>query len=193
MTAPTSFQRGFGTDEAPLALGTVRGIREWTIDRSNNLIGRRGHSWRPGVNRARCSSPRADVALNCTCGFYAYWRPPRPRRGSMIGVVEGWGKVVVGPKGFRCEKARIVALAPDSTVVGRLAAAAHWNMSLQEVEVFLRGVGQLSADLYDVPWYIDMQQMLDAHPVERPDDVPGAFEQAARAQLTRLGKLVMEP
>ena len=77
-----------------------------------------------------CSSARGDAAterwsdtdhpvcLECSCGFYAitdsdneymcsYFGVVTPR---VEGVVEGYGTVVVGSKGFRAEKARIVAL-----------------------------------------------------------------------------------
>lgn len=47
----------------------------------------------------------------CSCGFYAYHDGSVYPTGQVTGVIEGYGKTTVGTKGFRCEKARIVALA----------------------------------------------------------------------------------
>lgn len=55
----------------------------------------------------------------CTCGFYAYhcklgdspgWGEAPKDSIHMMGIVECYGKVVIGSKGMRCEKARIRAL-----------------------------------------------------------------------------------
>jgi hypothetical protein len=61
------------------------------------------------------------ISSACMCGYYAIteghdneymhtveWRFPRMAR--IEGIVEGYGSVVIGSKGFRAEKARIVAL-----------------------------------------------------------------------------------
>lgn len=51
----------------------------------------------------------------CGCGFWAYWAVPgagRPGREHVYGVIEGSGAVLIGERGFRCERARIVALCP---------------------------------------------------------------------------------
>jgi hypothetical protein len=57
-------------------------------------------------------------SLRCECGFYAYTdtdaNPYRERDGVVVGLVEGWGSVTVGSRGFRASQARIVALV-DST------------------------------------------------------------------------------
>jgi hypothetical protein len=64
--------------------------------------------------------PHDIAAPHCTCGFYAYWTADAATIGdscNVIGAVEGYGKTVMGTKGFRCEKAKILALAP---IVNRL-------------------------------------------------------------------------
>lgn len=51
--------------------------------------------------------------LGCTCGFYAYFDGgdnPHHSDGQILGIVEGYGAVTVGSRGFRAEKARIRAL-----------------------------------------------------------------------------------
>lgn len=58
------------------------------------------------------------VGLDCTCGFYAYFDGSNDylhqrawHLGAHVaGIVEGWGKCVVGTRGFRCEKVRLRAL-----------------------------------------------------------------------------------
>jgi len=48
----------------------------------------------------------------------------------VLGVIEGWGKVLIGTKGFRCQVAKILALTPvirprpgDDMVFAALARA----------------------------------------------------------------------
>lgn len=50
--------------------------------------------------------------MDCTHGFYSLLAPGHhvSSPGYVDGMVEGWGQVVAGPDGFRCQKAKIVAL-----------------------------------------------------------------------------------
>ncbi|MGZ4807633.1 MAG: hypothetical protein ACXV5U_14750 [Ilumatobacteraceae bacterium] len=50
---------------------------------------------------------------DCKCGFWAYDEAGFEELGDVVGVIEGYGKATIGTKGFRCEKARIVALSRD--------------------------------------------------------------------------------
>ena len=173
----TKFQEFAG---APLALGSVHGVRQWSVDSLGRLIGLSYPKvWTPGENVAACSrtrqtaeckagecephrkkpekveqaasedpplrigapsaatlsqyyraitytypagiffgephctepNPCAGADPACNCGFWAYysdgtWSGAAPVRG----VIEGYGKTTVGTKGFRCSKARILAL-----------------------------------------------------------------------------------
>lgn len=50
---------------------------------------------------------------HCKCGFYAYSGREQDQHtglGYIAGVIKGYGRTLIGPKGFRCEKAEIVAL-----------------------------------------------------------------------------------
>lgn len=51
---------------------------------------------------------------DCGCGFWAYWKfdPHEFHLGEkpVVGIVEGYGRTIRGTRGFRCQKARIVAL-----------------------------------------------------------------------------------
>lgn len=60
---------------------------------------------------ARISS---GALTDCGCGFWAYWalNPAEFRMGEkpIVGVIKGYGKVLLGTRGFRSEKAKIVGL-----------------------------------------------------------------------------------
>lgn len=68
----------------------------------------------------RCASPGCEkcgnpsdmkhrvAGLNCTCGYYAYF-DDRPS-GAVAAVIEGTGVVTLGSRGFRAQKAQLVAL-----------------------------------------------------------------------------------
>jgi len=49
---------------------------------------------------------------DCRCGFYGYYEGSNDfyEPGMVSGVVEGYGETLIGTRGFRCSKARIVAL-----------------------------------------------------------------------------------
>lgn len=47
---------------------------------------------------------------DCQCGFWAYDEHTFTSHGDVTGIIEGYGKTTIGTRGFRCEKARIVAL-----------------------------------------------------------------------------------
>lgn len=46
---------------------------------------------------------------SCGCGFWAYTEPT-VKTTAVWGVIHGWGRIIIGPRGFRCQYARIVAL-----------------------------------------------------------------------------------
>lgn len=119
-----------------LAIGEpIRGWRQWWIT-PHGLRGSQGKLWHPGVNSARCHGRRAvmlrvldDVLAStgvdtpahtvepwCTCGLYSWKRPDRINdrttrvAGRVAGVVELWGRVLIGEHGYRAEYARIVAV-----------------------------------------------------------------------------------
>src|SRR5690606_24753546 len=167
----TDFQAGFSREEGPpLAAGVVRGARTWFPHRTYltdpvTLVGQYGHVWHPGLNFASCRrnafNPRVcnGVEPGCECGFYAYWTLDggtlewSPREHYIVGVIKGYGRTTIGERGFRCEKARIVALAL------RRRHGLHMPLLWQR---------ELEAH-YEVPVYADPDVMLKEHP---PDDPP---------------------
>jgi hypothetical protein len=70
---------------------------------------------------ARCGDPACHYGMHivksdhrfdpdCECGFWAYDEHTFKPHGDITGIIEGYGKTTIGTRGFRCEKARIVAL-----------------------------------------------------------------------------------
>lgn len=121
-----------GGAEFDFAAGSVRGVRWWRLRmpagerRQLALEGvNAGVPWAPGENRAVCRRIRVPhpaapghglVPLeDCGCGFWAYWAvpdTPNPHKFGLpvLGVVEGYGRTLIGDKGFRCARARILGL-----------------------------------------------------------------------------------
>lgn len=109
----------------PWATGSMYGIRRFEVNEKGWLTGavRQTYIYQPGTNEALCldwgSDPGHVVAsTNCTCGFWAYNSPLRMgsrENGSIVGIIEGYGRVTYGPHGFRASKARIVAVIPSES------------------------------------------------------------------------------
>lgn len=126
-------------DEVKLALGTMRGYREWNFDidyRNPGMLKSvtsvmRWDSPQPPpaaceADRIRSNKPRpvhhtaAPPVKDCSCGYYALHKPRFPGaciavwgtniQYRLAGVVEASGRIIVGPLGFRAENIRIVAL-----------------------------------------------------------------------------------
>lgn len=98
------------------------------------------YEWQPGLNRSECMVNSQIVARRrlkgepmcaypnkkCTCGFYAYYdvdkwsgHPAWAAKYQRVeGIIEGFGRCVVGAKGFRAQSAVIVGLlVPDESEV----------------------------------------------------------------------------
>ncbi len=114
--------------------------------------------YRPDAPRHEVEAPSPKpahdlVSLTCSCGFWAYFDGTNAYKDtvSVTGIIEGYGRVVAGTRGFRAEKARIVALVrPGAKHVDALRFA--------KVE-----------HVYpDVPVYDRRVDALAAHPVVNP-------------------------
>lgn len=118
------------------AVGSVRGVRDFRVDADGTLTGVTvQETWKAGENKAHCISiwgpPKlmqllakgtmtikkpADMDADCSCGYYAYfkakWRAYSFGHGerTLPAVIEGYGKVNLGSKGFRAEKAKILGI-----------------------------------------------------------------------------------
>ncbi len=63
---------------------------------------------------------------DCSCGIYAYWRCRQgqgdgPAEG-VYGVVECSGRIIMGTKGFRAQRARIIAVVANDTILNRVTS-----------------------------------------------------------------------
>jgi len=101
-------------------------------------------SW---LDAPRPAGPHSLTA--CKCGFYGYYDGSndyhKPERVS--GVVEGYGEVVIGTRGFRSTKARIVALTIPDTVSPALAMRVRRNYR-------------------DIPFFDSFAAMVTEHPTD---------------------------
>lgn len=123
-----------GGGDFDLAVGCVTGYRWWVLPREHLpehaglLLGATGRQlWLPGDNEAFCNFNRRHwpPVEPCGCGFYAYWTHTVRDLGlagvQVMGAVEGFGHTLIGDDGFRCERARIIALhVPPDGVMGPL-------------------------------------------------------------------------
>lgn len=119
--------------------------------------------------------------LDCACGFYAYFTRGQ-HWGTMSiqvsGVIEGWGRSVVGDLGFRSQWGRIVALCraidwppattykpicPDLADVG--PGDFRNSHEAQRIEAAYLSAA-VSRAFPNVPTYPDLATMLEAHPMQ---------------------------
>jgi hypothetical protein len=65
---------------------------------------------------------KRDTLADCSHGFYGYYDGSNDyyKAGMVMGVIEGYGETVIGTRGFRCMKARIVAIRIPKHVPDRL-------------------------------------------------------------------------
>lgn len=110
---------GGPVEDFALELGSVTGVRGFRVLPSGFLHGITHVEavYGPGVNIAKCHMCGTKDIANCTCGFYAYFSGDRSRMGFMeygdVGaIVRGYGRTVVGTRGFRASKSDLVALFP---------------------------------------------------------------------------------
>lgn len=118
-------------NDRPFTAGTITGLRGFLVTDDGDLTGIVHQTpWTPGENVAvhhinyddpfgfsDITVPRHEVAgINCRCGFYAYCNGGndyhRQTMGAITvqGIVEGYGLVTVGTRGFRASKARLAAI-----------------------------------------------------------------------------------
>jgi hypothetical protein len=117
--------------------------------------------WRPRIpGEFSYDEPHEAPREGCTCGFYGYYTPDlidktfNDNSWTCCAAVEVWGKVILGTKGFRAEKMRILGIVPPREIgwsgdVGRI----FWDRVVRK---------------HDVPGYRHVGALVDAHP---PQDV----------------------
>lgn len=132
--------------DVEFAVGSVCGLRMWSLKPPDfrddplhagqnwppaRLIGATGYPWPDGVLEAQCGNGRSHAVptavdpdgCRCGCGIWAYWdmaglssQTAYSGQLPVLGTVEGYGRVLLGTKGFRCQRAKITALAPAFSV-----------------------------------------------------------------------------
>lgn len=94
--------------------------------------------WVVGASSSEASvkPPESHSLVGCKCGFYGYYDGSNDYHQSdrVSAVVEGYGEVVIGTRGFRATKARIVALTIPDTVAVPLAMRVRHNY--REIPIF---------------------------------------------------------
>ena len=93
--------------------------------------------------------PERDHFKVHECGFYGFFDgsndfQPTPDGLLMSGVIEGWGLVTLGPRGFRCSMARIVALLMDDP----------------------QNQAGIPGHYFGVPVFVSFERMIDEFPCE---------------------------
>lgn len=91
--------------------------------------------------------------MHCTCGYYAYLdlkNNPHDHYGNVLGLVEGYGVVTVGTRGFRAEKARLVAM------IGQVVEALPGPPDEGHVFDWDFGEDDLNSNRYILKWVAEM-------------------------------------
>lgn len=115
-----SFKQNDYNGEDILIPSTVLGFKHWSF-LSNSLktsanVPKSSHhaDWSSGEWSAVCGKLKDHKSpdVECTCGIYAHYLPLESYQVNtgVLGVVEASGKIVMGSKGFRAEKVKILAL-----------------------------------------------------------------------------------
>ena len=135
------------------------GLRSFRVDSLGRLcpVNATEQPWRPGENVCKCQRgghPRTATKgeafgvdtgqtrkyvdhfdPDCACGFYAFHNGDNDFNGpgQVTAVIKGYGRTVIGDKGFRCEKAEILGLViegqqsePAEPVKPRVQRWAEW-------------------------------------------------------------------
>lgn len=152
-------------EEVDLVPGTLRGYRAWrvlngqlraisqsTIWTDEGLVARCFANGYCAQMCERCMEMHKAPVRECTCGIYAMYGlvDVVAAYGSNVvvtGVIEASGKILLGTKGFRAEKARIVA--------------AYLHPSLLDLDMGIRWSWreENSATFPSVRWFNDMTDM----------------------------------
>lgn len=116
--------------------------------------------------------------INCSCGWHGYLSgsldyADSPNR--ISGVVEVFGTIVLGARGFRASMARIVALylpPEESNALGKRYVEKDEPLKAGLGNVLGRvpaaTIAKVAERYPDVPLYTDLDEMLTKHPTEEP-------------------------
>lgn len=193
------WQRPFTGPEMDLAPGSVFASRWWALSGYGWLSGAYGGQWEPGVeNVAHCRAPVSTTVTydpsailvpqafypprhrspddTCTCGFYAYWSTnpqipfmPTPNELSVLGVIEGYGRCLIGEKGLRCEKARIRGVWLGNVPSFQIIQSVDYSTTLVEspyrYDVALQRSARQRFERNGIPVHSSKAELFAAHPL----------------------------
>lgn len=151
--------------EPPLLFEPLKGYRHWLL-RGGHLQSPMNNQarveWKPGEMVAWCKNSNKwateCLRVSCGCGFYSVWSAnhdyARPTQSISIGgVIEIYGKVVVGEYGARASKCRVVALhLPDD---------ARWSP--------FKHIHTLRSQFPEARFYRNWNNLIRNEKVNRPD------------------------
>jgi hypothetical protein len=195
----------FSQVDVPLYPGRLVGLRSFKLDGIDGKLTGVSYQapWVNGENDAKCGvwdaifaaetkglafrpDPTGFVPTDhqvatrwCTCGFYAYFaqQPNSFHQLQQIeGIIEAWGKVTIGLKGFRASKARIVALAiphesfpttPIAKLRHRFSCEAPWHSS--HAWSYPALAEQAGCTLPSFPWSLQRQENVKRLITRYPD------------------------
>lgn len=148
---------------------------EWEIDGVIGVVSEKPVPVHKGFN-----DPDHDF-VQCKCGFYGYYTGSLDwaSNKTVSGIVEAFGKVELGPRGFRAEKAKILAIyippeAPHEGYIPRKFHEAGLSMheAFADLRPHTRAINQALTRIRDnypaVPIYYDFELMLADFPVDEP-------------------------
>lgn len=193
--APTPVASGstrsteFAGEELEFVAGSLTGVRCFKITPEGWLESLMYPvTWTPGENWAICMRAfngggklePADMGPDCACGFYAYWDGSNDygSHGTVNAVVEGYGVVNIGTKGFRAQKARLLALhVARPTAESLLDSFMGLGSSVlhQPIEAIYSALTErwrtprqrLATNYPDIPRFSTFEEMIDAFPAAR--------------------------
>ncbi len=96
--------------------GAALGYRTWRVSASGELRAvHRDSSWVRGFTTSACQSCGSSLLPRCKCGLYAHsriWMAASDwgENTSALGVVRGWGDVLVHETGWRAQHAQVLAV-----------------------------------------------------------------------------------
>jgi len=161
--------------EPEFEMQPVRGLRMWTLTSpdfrqqpdqaawGSVLCGATGFNWTDDVLEAHCNNGYShqvptdidkENGVSCGCGFWAYWDVGGLGANwslsssglPVVGIIEGYGRVLLGERGFRSQKARIAALAPAFDIQAEVSVS--WREPDAAEEERIRQMAQSHADAW---------------------------------------------
>lgn len=109
----------------------------------------------------------------CHCGFYGYYDGSNDYygnaqygKGPVTGVVEGFGDVLIGSRGFRVQKARIVALMVDEGLAGRVFESNQRGTEPPSIEESRLAVARMVDYYSGIPLFTKFEDMIAEFPEE---------------------------